>query len=67
LSKCSKCQKEFSLTNQDKLLRNLVATQSKILSPLLADACKEAKEWCNDCWKERVKPIAESLAGVKIE
>jgi len=33
--------------------------------PLLKDVVKEAKDYCNDCWKAHVKPMAEACAGVK--
>ena len=65
--KCPKCGKEFKLNSKDKMLRKLVEAQAKLLFPVLAVACEEAKEWCNECWKERVKPTAEAVAGVKNE
>jgi len=62
--KCPRCGKEFKLSFKDRLLRKSVSLQAKAF-PVLKVACEEAKDYCNDCWKERVKPIAESIAGIE--
>jgi len=62
--KCPRCGKEFELSFRDKQLRKLVSLNARFF-PVLKVACEEAKDYCNECWKERVKPIAESIAGIE--
>jgi len=62
--KCPRCGKEFELSFRDKQLRKFVSLNAKLFL-VLKVACEEAKDYCNDCWKERVKPIAESIAGIE--
>ena len=64
MNKCENCGVEYELSRQDKLLRKVVSIQSRMF-PLLKDVVEEAKNYCNDCWKAKVKPMAEACAGVK--
>lgn len=64
MPKCLKCQKEFKLNTTDSLLRNIVSIQAKMF-PGLKEAVEEAKDFCNDCWKAKVKPIAEGFLKEK--
>ena len=61
---CENCDEAYKLSKQDKILRKIVSVQSRMF-PLLKDVVKEAENYCNDCWKAHVKPMAEASAGVK--
>jgi len=65
-NRCPKCGKEFKLSKRDRTLRRLVALNAKLF-PALEIACEEAKDYCNECWKAHVKPVAEKIAGIKNE
>lgn len=64
MSKCSKCGVAYKLSKKDKLLRSMVEINARMF-PALKPIVEEAKDYCNTCYKERVKPAAEQIAGVK--
>ncbi|MHA1829051.1 MAG: hypothetical protein ACTSX6_10450 [Candidatus Heimdallarchaeaceae archaeon] len=66
---CPKCGKKKEISSRDYFLRQIVSLLSSVF-PDLRDICKEAKDYCNDCWKNEVFPIAKNIAeiyGLKIE
>lgn len=60
MSKCACCGKEYKLSRKDKVLRKMVTLQSKMF-PGLKEACEDSKDFCNDCWKKAVNPVAKAI------
>lgn len=64
MSECEKCGCNYKLSKRDSLMRKMVELNARMF-PALQTIVDEAKDYCNLCWKARVKPAAETMAGVK--
>lgn len=62
---CEKCGKEYTVSMKDNALRRLVSVQARLF-PALKDLIETAANYCNECWKDVVKPAAETaLTGIR--
>ena len=63
---CPKCGKLFKLGRQDRFLRKRVTSLMNkapmIKQAGIGDHAKNLTEWCNECWRDELKPMLQNLA-----